>query len=89
MSKMIRRVAYVEIALTVIVAASLAMVSPQAASAHERRTIVDEYEFVDGFLDEPAFVGLKNGLDLAISQIDLMAVIRSQSNSLRRRFKLK
>ncbi len=50
-------------------AAALALiVAPFAADAHEART-VDSYEFVVGFLDEPAFAGEKNGLDLRVSAV--------------------
>jgi hypothetical protein len=36
------------------------------ASAHERRAVGEKYMMVVGFLNEPAFVGLENGLDLRI-----------------------
>lgn len=44
------------------------LAAPLAVDAHEVRT-VGEYEFVVGFLDEPAFAGEKNGLDLRISAL--------------------
>jgi len=54
-----------------LVAATLVVVSSFAiyagtASAHERR-MVGPYEFVVGWLNEPAYVGLMNSLDLRIS----------------------
>jgi len=53
--------------LVVAVAASLA---GSGASAHEVRVIGEgRYEVVVGFLDEPAFVGEKNGLDFRVSKL--------------------
>ena len=50
----------------IFVALVLALVIlPGVASAHERR-IVGTYQFTVGFLNEPAFVGDKNSLDLTI-----------------------
>ncbi|MCC6314915.1 MAG: hypothetical protein IT337_12975, partial [Thermomicrobiales bacterium] len=41
---------------------------PNAAGAHESRTVGDgKYEVVVGFLDEPAFSGQKNGLELRVA----------------------
>jgi len=51
-------------ALTVIVSSQL--VTTQTASAHERRT-VGPYQFVVGFLNEPAFAGSLNGVDLTVT----------------------
>ncbi|CAA9548247.1 MAG: hypothetical protein AVDCRST_MAG49-1543 [uncultured Thermomicrobiales bacterium] len=44
----------------------LAAVAPRGAGAHEVRQVGD-YEFVVGFLDEPAFAGELNGLDLRVT----------------------
>src|SRR5438552_8435491 len=52
-------------AATLVVVASLAIFGGTAA-AHERRT-VGPYEFEVGWLNEPAFAGLMNGLDLTIT----------------------
>jgi hypothetical protein len=50
-----------------IVAALLAFV-PAVASAHEHRDVAGgKYSMVVGFLDEPAFTTVKNGLDLRVS----------------------
>lgn len=46
--------------------AILAVIATGSAQAHERRE-VDRYQFVVGFMVEPAFEGLKNGLDLSVS----------------------
>src|SRR3712207_5158909 len=40
------------------------------ADAHEQRDVADEFSFVVGFLDEPAFAGEQNGLDLRIATLD-------------------
>jgi len=54
-----------------LVAATLVVVSSfivygGTAAAHERRT-VGPYEFEVGWLNEPAFAGLMNGLDLTVT----------------------
>ena len=53
------------VAATLVVVSSFAIYSGTAA-AHERRT-VGPYQFVVGWLNEPAYVGLMNSLDLRIS----------------------
>ena len=51
------------------VVATLIALLPLAAAAHERREVAGgQYELVVGFLDEPAFVGEKNGLDLRVTR---------------------
>ena len=62
MFKRTGRAAVLGVALTMIVGVG-------AALAHESRD-VGEYTFVVGFLDEPAYAGLKSGLDLRISAGD-------------------
>lgn len=49
----------------VAVAAAALFIFTSIASAHERR-MVGEYEFVVGFLVEPAIEGEKNGVDLRV-----------------------
>lgn len=50
--------------------APLAALLPLTTAAHERREVGNgQYEMVVGFLDEPAFVGLKNGLDLRVHSL--------------------
>jgi hypothetical protein len=44
------------------------LVAPSIASAHGRRTVADKYQFVVGFLAEPAFAGQQNGIDLTVCQ---------------------
>ena len=40
-------------------------------SAHEHRTVADDtYELTIGFIDEPAYVNLKNGLSLRVVTVD-------------------
>jgi hypothetical protein len=52
-------------AATLVVVSSFAIYAG-AASAHERR-MVGPYQFVVGWLNEPAYVGLVNSLDLRVS----------------------
>ncbi|MGI8643245.1 MAG: hypothetical protein ACR2LS_03910 [Thermomicrobiales bacterium] len=60
--------------VTTTLAALVATMLPLAASAHERREVGNgQYELVVGFLDEPAFVGLKNGLDLRVTNLTAAA----------------
>ncbi|MGH2532642.1 MAG: hypothetical protein ACRDJW_10090 [Thermomicrobiales bacterium] len=57
------------IRLGLFVIAALAMALPIAALAHERRDVADgQYQFVVGFIEEPAFVGEKNALSLRITK---------------------
>ena len=53
------------VAATLVVVSSFAIYSGSAA-AHERR-MVGPYQFVVGWLNEPAYVGLMNSLDMRIS----------------------
>ena len=53
------------VAATLVVVSTFAIYSGIAA-AHERR-MVGPYQFVVGWLNEPAYVGLMNSLDLRIS----------------------
>ena len=47
---------------------------PLAASAHEHREVGNgQYELTVGFLDEPAFASLKNGLDLRVEALGAAA----------------
>ncbi len=43
---------------------------PGTASAHETREVEGEFEFVVGFMDEPAYVNQLNGIDLRISHLN-------------------
>jgi len=52
-----------------LLALVVSMLGVGVALAHEQRT-VGNYNFVVGFLNEPAYVGLPNGLDLRISNKD-------------------
>ncbi|MGB3305830.1 MAG: FixH family protein [Thermomicrobiales bacterium] len=57
--------------IALLVAAILAMTSvmmPFAASAHESRTVATDYEFVVGFVNEPAVQGEMNGIILEVSK---------------------
>src|SRR5437899_4850803 len=48
-----------------LVALCALLLTTQSALAHEKRH-VGKYTFVVGFLDEPAYANIKNGLDLTI-----------------------
>lgn len=43
---------------------------PESAGAHETREVEDEFEFVVGFTNEPAYVNEMNGLELRISYLN-------------------
>ena len=55
--------------LAALVAVVLMISVPSAALAHERRD-VSGYQFVVGWIGEPALEGQKNGVDLRITQAD-------------------
>lgn len=47
----------------------IAALFPFFVAAHEHRDVADgQYELTVGFLEEPAYVGLKNGLSLAVEE---------------------
>lgn len=62
MKAMIR---HYRVVLVLLAAAGLLILNTTAALAHERR-MVGPYEFVVGFIGEPAFEGQKNGVDLRV-----------------------
>lgn len=50
-------------------AAMLGLLAPLAASAHEQRAADNgKYHFVVGWLNEPAYTGLLNSVDLTVTQ---------------------
>jgi hypothetical protein len=56
------------IAVALLAAALFAFV-PSFGSAHEHRDVAEgKYTFVVGWLDEPAYTGFKNGLDLRVAE---------------------
>ncbi len=56
------------VAMLSIAVAFVAVATPQAASAHERRDLLGaKYQAVVGFLTEPAYQNQVNGLDFAIT----------------------
>lgn len=63
-STMMRRMTVV--GLVALLLAGLSSVT----SAHETREVEGEFEFVVGFMTEPAYVNEKNGLDLRISYLN-------------------
>lgn len=50
-----------------LLAMLLLVALPATASAHERRDVGGKYQFVVGFISEPALVGEPNGVDLRIT----------------------
>jgi hypothetical protein len=52
----------------VLAGLGLSLLAPATASAHERRTVAGDYTFVVGFLQEPAFEGETNGIDLRVTK---------------------
>jgi hypothetical protein len=53
-----------------LIVAALFALAPALASAHEQRDVAGgKYSMVVGFLDEPAFTTVKNGLDLRVSTV--------------------
>ena len=51
------------------VLAAVALLLPLGVAAHEHRDVVnDQYSLIVGFLDEPAYVGEKNGLSLEVEK---------------------
>ncbi len=65
MHRIIRLLASVGLALV------LATTFVSVGSAHEHREVADgQYELTIGFLDEPAYVNLKNGLSVRVVTVD-------------------
>ena len=73
MSFNVFRVSHMRQLVLLGVAGLLALVTlaiPLAASAHETRTVADDYEFVVGFVNEPAIAGEVNGIWLSVTSGD-------------------
>ena len=59
---------------SVLMAAVALVVITAGVSAHERRDVAEgQFRLVVGFLDEPAYSGEKNGLDLRVAKLDQAA----------------
>ncbi|MBN9386482.1 MAG: hypothetical protein J0I20_00385 [Chloroflexi bacterium] len=56
------------IGLLTLVALLAIALAPGLASAHGKRTIDNKYQFIVGFLNEPAFASQQNGIDLTVCQ---------------------
>jgi hypothetical protein len=54
----------------------------QQAEAHEKRFVQSRYHFVVGFLNEPAFSGGMNGIDLRVSDADSGAPVTGLESAL-------
>lgn len=65
------------LALTAVVALLATGYGLFRAEAHEQRDVAGEFSFVVGFLNEPAYAGEQNGLDLRISTLDPMGGVDS------------
>lgn len=66
------------LALTAVVALLATGYGLFRAEAHEQRDVADQYSFVVGFLNEPAYAGEQNGLDLRISTLDPTGGVASE-----------
>ncbi len=58
---------------------------PVVASAHEHRD-VDKYEFVVGFINEPAFEGEQNGIWVQITEKATQTPVENLANTLKAQF---
>lgn len=52
--------------LALLMTITIFVLTTSSALAHEKRLVDNKYAFVVGFLDEPAYAGVKNSLDLTI-----------------------
>jgi hypothetical protein len=67
------------VGLALLLSATFAL----TGSAHEHRTVADDtYELTIGFLDEPAYVNLKNGLSLRVVTVDGEKPVEGLSDTL-------
>src|SRR5688572_12391090 len=69
-------------ALAIGVSVASTLVSPSAALAHERRD-VGKYQFVVGFVQEPALQGEPNGIDLRITDRDTQQPVEGAERTLK------
>ncbi len=58
-----------QLMFALVLALGLTLLVAQSASAHERRT-VGKYEFVVGFINEPAYVNQPNAIDLRVTNTE-------------------
>src|ERR671916_2277437 len=74
---------FLRMALPAVLAlAALPIMSPSPAYAHERRD-VGKYQFVVGFINEPAFEDEPNGIDLAVTDRDTQQPIEGVEKTLK------
>jgi hypothetical protein len=66
MNKLLKPAIIKSLLLAVIVGMFMLALFPDVASAHGRRTVATKFQFVVGFLAEPAFQGQQNGIDLSV-----------------------
>lgn len=66
--------ALIRLSALLVVVTVVASYTGALTSAHERRLVgAGRYEMIVGFLDEPAFVGEKNGLQLYVAELPSLA----------------
>jgi hypothetical protein len=58
------------LSILLLAAIGLVAVTPGAASAHERRTVADDYTLMAGLLVEPALEGQMNGIEMRVTRTD-------------------
>ncbi|MBI2322865.1 MAG: hypothetical protein HYU88_12445 [Chloroflexi bacterium] len=63
----IRRPQFVLFGAALAALLSLLPLFPGQVLAHERRPVAGKYQLVVGFLNEPAFAGQMNGIDLRVT----------------------
>jgi hypothetical protein len=52
-------------------------------SAHEKREVAGKYTFIVGFVNEPAFAGQPNGIDLRIKNLKGEAMVEGAEKTLK------
>ncbi len=57
--------------MLVALAIGAASLGVRSASAHEHRTVLDRYQFIVGFVNEPAVSGELNSVDLRVSDMSM------------------
>lgn len=68
--------------LALVLALGLTLLFTQIALAHERRT-VGKYEFVVGFINEPAYTNLPNAIDLRVTDTETKKPVEGLEKTLK------
>lgn len=66
-----------------LLAMLLLVALPATASAHERRDVGSKYQFVVGFISEPALLGEPNGVDLRITNKETNQPVQGAEKTLK------